>query len=190
MYKLPQREFFVVITSGMDTEVVGFCTPDVQKPNLYSRIHASMSRQPHLYAAVFAVFVNDEGKVLLLKRKNTGYYDGGYSLPAGHVEDGELCSQSLQHEMKEELGIEIDVQGIKPFHTIHKLDDLRQYFDVGYIITERQGEIINGELDKCETLEWFSPDQIPAYTTEEAKIFIEVYRSGSSFSEIDLRTKI
>lgn len=62
-----------------------------------------MTRLPHLHAAVFGLIINKNDEILLLKRKNTGYYDGGYSLPAGHVEDGEFASIAIVKEMKEEL---------------------------------------------------------------------------------------
>lgn len=148
-----------------------------------------MGRTPHLYAACFGLFINDTWEVLLLKRQNTGYFDGGYSLPAGHVEDRELCSAALEHEMHEELGIQVSSKNMKPFHIIHRLSNDRQYFDIGYIIRERKGEIQNTEPDKCEALERHSPDAIPERTTPEAKQFIQAYRDGETFSELDVREK-
>ena len=110
-------------------------------------------RTPHLYAAVFGLFINDKWEVLLLKRQNTGYFDGGYSLPAWHVEDAELCSAAIQHEMQEEIWISITQQDLKPFHVIHRIAKDRQYFDIGYIITEWTGEIQNTEPEKCSAWE-------------------------------------
>jgi len=34
-----------------------------------------MTRLPHLHAAVFGLIINKNDEILLLKRKNTGYYD-------------------------------------------------------------------------------------------------------------------
>lgn len=143
-----------------------------------------MTRLPHLHAAVFGLIINKNDEILLLKRKNTGYYDGGYSLPAGHVEDGEFASIAIVKEMKEELWIDIDTKNRKPFHTIHRIATDRQYIDIAYLITERTGEIVNTEPEKCEALERHHKDKLPNYITGEAKRFIEAYFSGETFSEL------
>jgi len=44
-------------------------------------------------------------EILLMRRKGSGYYDGWYSVPAGHVEAGELPMNALIREIKEELSI-------------------------------------------------------------------------------------
>jgi len=145
-------------------------------------------RIPHLYAAVFGLFINDKWEVLLLKRQNTGYFDGGYSLPAWHVEDAELCSAALLHEMHEEIGITVTQPDLKPFHIIHRIAKDRQYFDIWYIITEWTGEIQNTEPEKCSALEWFAFDALPEMITTEARTFVEAYRTNTWwFSEINQR---
>ena len=47
-------------------------------------------------------------KVLLLRRFNTGYEDGNYCFPGGHVEKGEPIYKAMIREAKEEIGIEIE----------------------------------------------------------------------------------
>lgn len=44
----------------------------------------SLDERHKVVPAVYAVF-RDGDRLLLLRRANTGYYDGYYSLPAGHV---------------------------------------------------------------------------------------------------------
>lgn len=43
-----------------------------------------------------------------MRRRGSGYYDGWYSVPAGHVEAGELPVDRLVREAREELGITLD----------------------------------------------------------------------------------
>jgi 8-oxo-dGTP pyrophosphatase MutT (NUDIX family) len=41
-----------------------------------------------MYAAVYLILLKQD-KVLLLQRRHTGFEDGNYSLPTGHLEKGE-----------------------------------------------------------------------------------------------------
>ena len=52
-----------------------------------------------------------DGKILLTRRQGSGYYDGWYGLPAGHVEAGELPTECLIREAKEEIDVESTTTG-------------------------------------------------------------------------------
>ena len=45
--------------------------------------------------------------VLLSRRYQTGWHDGEYSVPAGHVEAGETVTQAALREAREEVGLEL-----------------------------------------------------------------------------------
>ena len=70
-------------------------------------------RTPHLYWATYGIVLNNKNEVLMLQRQNTGYFDGWRCLPAGHIDQGELASASIQHEMLEEIGITISPDDTK-----------------------------------------------------------------------------
>lgn len=57
-------------------------------------------------AAVAALIVNDEGKLMLVKRGVEPDY-GKLDLPGGFVDAGESMEQALKRELLEELGLEI-----------------------------------------------------------------------------------
>ena len=63
------------------------------------------------FKAVMAVFLvlrrGDE--VLLMRRAGTGFCDGQYSVPTGHVDGNEPLTHAMVREAKEEVGV-----GIKP----------------------------------------------------------------------------
>lgn len=66
------------------------------------------------------VFLEQDGKVLLTRRYNTGYYDGDYSLPAGHIEEAEFASEVAIREAKEEVNVTIKPEDLIPAHIMHR----------------------------------------------------------------------
>ena len=72
--------------------------------------HCSGSRRHMLVGDVHLVLVNRAGRVLFGQRQNTGYEDGAWHLPSGHLEAGESVVAALIREAKEEAGIVIDEQ--------------------------------------------------------------------------------
>jgi 8-oxo-dGTP pyrophosphatase MutT (NUDIX family) len=61
-----------------------------------------------LIPSVYALFIRD-GKILLSRRFQTGFEDGNYGLPAGHADGRETFREALQREVREEVGVEIDM---------------------------------------------------------------------------------
>jgi len=59
--------------------------------------------------AVHLFFLRDE-QILLLRRFNTGYEDGNYSVVAGHVDAGETVTQAAIREATEKPGCMIRPQ--------------------------------------------------------------------------------
>lgn len=55
---------------------------------------------------VGALIVNNEGKILLAKSHK--WFDK-YTLPGGHIELGETMEMALKREVKEEVGLDVEV---------------------------------------------------------------------------------
>lgn len=118
----------------------------------------------HLPTNILASYLvlKKDGKVLLVKRQNSGYCDGQWSLPAGHVEAGENFTQALIREMKEELGIELTIADLRLAHINHrKAEDKSERVNAFFLAEKWVGEIQNKEPEKCSALEWFPLDALP-----------------------------
>src|SRR4029077_20737182 len=96
------------------------------------------------------IIIRDGPNVLMGLRQNTGFADGMYHLPAGHLEDGETFVDGAIREAREELGIEIQLADLSLVHVMHHSGRLGLFFSVDRWV----GTITNVEPDKCKELEW------------------------------------
>ncbi|HUS26057.1 MAG TPA: NUDIX domain-containing protein [Nevskiaceae bacterium] len=144
------------------------------------RIHHS--QRFHVVPAVYVIF-RDGDKVLLLKRANTGYRDGEYSMPSGHVDGGEPAVVAAAREAKEEVGVTIDPTDLKLVHTQHRLAEegdherISLYFEA----TKWQGEPVNAEPHKCSGLLWADMAALPKNLVPELQEFLRHWERGSNY---------
>ncbi|TSC67733.1 MAG: NUDIX hydrolase [Parcubacteria group bacterium Gr01-1014_66] len=125
-------------------------------------------------------------KILLGRRVNTSYYDGWYSVPAGHVEADELPLGGLIRESKEEIGITILPENAKLVHTMYRApyDKTGQRVDFFFVVKKWSGEITNCEPDKCSDLRWFFIADLPKNMMHHVKHALECYQKGIDYSEL------
>ncbi len=111
------------------------------------------------------LLLEKEDKILLMKRKNTGYEDGKYSLPGGHVESNEEIRKALIREAKEEIGVKIDLQDIELYKVLNrKVSKEQEYIDFIFKANHWTGSITNEEKEKCEEIKWVDINKIPENT--------------------------
>ena len=124
-------------------------------------------------------------QVLMLRRFNTGYKDGQYSLVAGHVEKDELPLQCAIRESYEESGVRIKEQGIKPAHVMYRKVGTEgvSRVDFFFLVTDWEGEIRNMEPHKCDDLSWFSLDSLPDNTIDFIRLAFTHIAAGQFYSE-------
>jgi 8-oxo-dGTP pyrophosphatase MutT (NUDIX family) len=132
-----------------------------------------------LVSAVHLFLVRD-GRVLLLRRQNTGYEDGKYSVVAGHLDGGETIKAAARREAWEEAGIRIVPQDLHVVGVMHRRsDDERIDF---FLVAERwQGAVSNCEPDKCDQLDWFPVDDLPENVIPYVRRAWRNYRQGVWF---------
>lgn len=73
------------------------------------RIQSSeFSPLPHKQIGV-AVILNDRGQILIDRRRAGGSMGGLWEFPGGKIEPNETVTECIKREIREELGIEIEV---------------------------------------------------------------------------------
>jgi 8-oxo-dGTP pyrophosphatase MutT (NUDIX family) len=102
-----------------------------------------------------------EDQVLLLRRCNTGYADGQYSVPAGHLDGGETVMAAAAREAQEEVGIKLETTDMAFSSVMHRMEE-DERVDFFIHIPRWTGEPVNAEPDKCDDLCWADINQLPA----------------------------
>jgi ADP-ribose pyrophosphatase YjhB (NUDIX family) len=67
------------------------------------------------------IFLLRDNHVLLLRRANTGYEDGKYSVVAGHLDGGESVTQAAIREAHEEVGITLRLTDLTVVGVMHRV---------------------------------------------------------------------
>jgi 8-oxo-dGTP diphosphatase len=132
--------------------------------------------------AVNLILIKD-GKALMLRRENSGWHDGEYSVVAGHVDGRETIAAATVREAKEEAGIDIKEEDIRVLHVQHRINPTVEYIDFSVTADKWTGEPQNLEPDKCSDLSWFPIDNLPENTIPYIRNVFENIRNGLPFSE-------
>lgn len=138
-----------------------------------------MKERYKFISAVYLILIK-ENKVLLLKRANTGYEDGNYSLVAGHMDGNETIKQAMIREANEEAGIIIDENDIEIVAFLHRKTDPER-FDFFLKCDKWSGEVTNMEPDKCSELSWYDINNLPENIIPCVKKAIENYQNSIMF---------
>ncbi len=149
-----------------------------------------MSERHKVIPAVY-LFITKADKVFLMRRAHTRYFNGYYSLPAGHVEAGELPTDAIVREAKEEAGIEILKSDVRFVHAIYRAahDSTGERVDYFFVAEEYTGEPKVCEPDKCDDGQWFDVNQLPPQVVPEVKQALVYYQNEEFFSEMPFSEK-
>ena len=143
---------------------------------------------------VTAGIIELNNKILIAKRKQGKHLAGYWEFPGGKIERGETPEICLERELKEELGIVINI-------TSFYMNNVHQYKEKKILLKSYKCELISGKLtlNDHDEIEWvtileinnykFAPADIPFVTalTNEIK-FNRIVYSIKSFLDIDVST--
>ena len=142
-------------------------------------------KQRHTLIPASYLLFEKEGKLLLLRRFNTGFEDGKYSLPSGHVEEGETFKECAVREAKEEVGVEIEERDLECVHIMQRLSsvDSEERIDNFFKVNKWKGTLENKEPEKCDDLSWFEKENLPENLIEFVKKALKKMERKEFYSE-------
>jgi ADP-ribose pyrophosphatase YjhB (NUDIX family) len=130
-------------------------------------------------ATVHLVLIRD-GRVLLLRRCNTGYRDGSNSVVAGHLDGGETVVDAMVREAREEVGIAIEPRDLRVIGVMHRREE-DERIDFFLTTDAWSGEVVNAEPEKCDDLAWFPLDGLPENVVPYVARALTNFRRGVWF---------
>jgi mutator protein MutT len=136
---------------------------------------------------VHLLFIRGD-QILIARRKNTGYRDGEYSIPAGHLDGGETVLSAGVREAREEVGVEIAEADLEFASVMHRLEDDER---VDFFLRVRlwRGEPFNNEPDKCDDLRWTALTALPENMVPYVRRALGNHARGLVFDEYGWQTE-
>jgi len=140
-----------------------------------------------LTPASYLVLIKNS-EVLLLRRYNTGYNDGNYSLVAGHLDGQETFRQAMVREAKEEAGVNLNPNDLDIVHVMHRQENFsdvgrRERIDIFIRPRKWRGKPQNLEPEKCDDVNWFPLNSLPKNTIPYIKQVLEHIHNKVFYSE-------
>lgn len=141
-------------------------------------------KERHKIIPASFLILRKEGKILLSLRQNTGWSDGLYSLPSGHLEPGEMAKSAMVREAQEEIGVHIKLEDLHLVLTMMIITDSERV-NFFFIADAWEGEIANMELEKCGGLDWYALDSLPDNVVPYVRKALEYIKEGKPYLEYE-----
>jgi 8-oxo-dGTP diphosphatase len=120
-------------------------------------------KDPILYGSVHLLFYRND-QALLLKRQNTGFSDGMWSVIAGRMDGGEEVKAAAVREAQEEAGLILEESDLEVIGVLHRNSPDSEWIDFFLRVHSWREEPVNMEPHKCAELRWFPLGSLPENT--------------------------
>jgi 8-oxo-dGTP diphosphatase len=122
-----------------------------------------------------------DNKILIGKR--IGSHAPFFSIPGGHLELGETFEEAAIKEVFEETGLKIyNPKVICITNNLRTYSEERKhYISVNLFTNEFEGEVEVKEKDKCESWDWYSPQDIPNPHFDASEFAIECFLNNKFY---------
>ncbi|MFJ2774163.1 trifunctional class I SAM-dependent methyltransferase/NUDIX hydrolase/VOC family protein [Streptomyces sp. NPDC087300] len=130
------------------------------------------------------LILRQDDKVLLARRANTGYGDGLWNLPSGHVEDGEDVRAALLRETREEIAVDLAPDDVRVELVMQHRSPSGAPRTGWFFAAEHRAERapVNAEPDKCAELAWYPLGALPRDMVAYCRAGLAAWQAGERFA--------
>ncbi len=120
--------------------------------------HTTQKTQVYPEPTVGGLIVNEEGKVLLARSHK---WFGKLTLPGGHIEVGETMRDALRREVKEEVGLDVEVEQLITVQEAIFTEEFwkRKHFIFFDFLCRSKGQQVRLDHDELQDYVWAFPGQ-------------------------------
>ncbi len=140
--------------------------------------------QPFVLNISVYILVRQGSSILLLHRKNTGWQDNQWSLPAGRHDGGQPLPEAAARELLEETGLIVQPENLEMVHLQHHKSgrDSKEWLGIFFSASDWISTPTLLEPDKHDDLAWF--EELPATMVDYVRQAVENIDLGIGFSSL------
>lgn len=132
--------------------------------NLQSSLPMTETRSPLPHKKIgVAVIWNDDGLILIDRRRQEGLLGGMWEFPGGKIEPDETVEECIKREIQEELGIEVVVGD-----RLITVDHTYSHFRVTLNVHHCQYQSGEPQPIECDEIRWVTLEELPNYPFPKA----------------------
>jgi len=139
-----------------------------------------MSNRHPLHAAVF-ILLERKNKIFIMRRSNTGWADGMWTIPSGHIDKGQTAIEAAIIEAREEAGVVILPEHLEFIHAHYVFDAYANYY---FRATHWEGEPSLNEPELCSEVQWCDKVTLPEDMIAHVTHMLTSVAEGDMFSDI------
>ena len=144
-----------------------------------------MTAERDRFPILVHVVVRRGDTILLLRRARTGYLDGWWALPGGHLQRGESVRACAVRELREETALAVEPAALEPLAVLPYRAGEEQGINVLFACAAFAGEPLLAEPEFFDGLRWCAPSPLPPRTVAYLSRALALRDSGRWFGEFD-----
>ncbi|MFD6857804.1 NUDIX domain-containing protein [Rhodococcus sp. NPDC060090] len=141
-------------------------------PDFVSKLRAHVGHDPLWLSGVSAIVLDDDGRVLLTRRADSGKW----AVVSGILEPGEEPAVAAVREVAEETGVDAEVLRLTSVDVTQPITypngDVAQYLDVSFVMRATGGAARVADDENLEVA-WFAPDDLPIPLTATSALRLD-----------------